>query len=280
VIGAEFASLWRSFGAEVTLVEAMPHLLPAEDEAISRAFERGLRRRKIVFTTGDPFASASQSETGVGVTLASGKQLAADLLLVAVGRVPVTEHLGYLEAGIKLENGFIHTDQRLHTGIDNVYAVGDIVPGQQLAHRGFAQGVFVAEEIAGFNPSPVLESGIPRVTYAEPEVASVGLTEATARQLHGDQIRVAEFNLAANGKSKILATAGLVKVVSLTDGSVLGIHMIGSRVGELIGEAQLIVNWEAKPDDLARLIHAHPTQGEALGEAFLALSGKPLHALS
>ena len=157
--------------------------------------------------------------------------------------------------------------------------MGDIVPGLQLAHRGFAQGIFVAEEIAGLKPAGIVESGIPRVTYSDPEVASVGLTEARAKEVHGaDGVETLEYNLGGNGKSQILGTQGFIKLVRQKDGPVVGVHMIGARVGELIGEGQLIVNWEAYPEDVASLVHAHPTQNEALGEAHLALAGKPLHA--
>ena len=279
VIGSEFASVWKSFGADVTIVEALPHLVPNEDEALSKAFERAFRKRKINFSTGVRFQGATQDDTGVHVTLEDGKTFDAEILLVAVGRGPRTEGLGYAEAGVTLDRGFVITNERLHTGVGNVYAVGDIVPGLQLAHRGFAQGIFVAEEIAGLSPAPIVESGIPRVTYSEPEVASVGITEAKAKEIHGeDGVETREYNLAGNGKSKILGTTGFVKLVRQKDGPVVGVHMIGSRVGELIAEGQLIVNWEAYPEDVAALVHAHPTQNEALGEAFLALAGKPLHA--
>lgn len=279
VIGSEFASVWKSFGADVTIVEALPHLVPAEDEALSKAFERAYRKRKINFSTGIRFQSATQDDQGVHVTLEDGKTFDAEVLLVAVGRGPRTEGLGYAEQGVTLDRGFVITNERLHTGVGNVYAVGDIVPGLQLAHRGFAQGIFVAEEIAGLKPATIVESGIPRVTYSEPEVASVGVTEAKAKELHGaDNVEVLEYNLGGNGKSQILATQGFVKLVRQKDGPVLGVHMIGARVGELIAEGQLIVNWEAYPEDVAGLVHAHPTQNEAIGEAFLALAGKPLHA--
>jgi dihydrolipoamide dehydrogenase len=279
VIGVEFASVWRSFGAQVTVVEALPRLVPAEDEACSKALERAFRKRGIAFKTGVRFASAEQRENGVSVSLESGESIDADLLLVAVGRGPNTEGFGYEEAGVRVDRGFVLTDERLRTGVDGVYAVGDIVPGLQLAHRGFQQGIFVAEEIAGLNPAPIVESGIPRVTYSDPEVASVGLTEAQARERFGaDGVTTYEYNLGGNGKSQILATAGFVKLVRQVDGPVVGVHMVGARVGELIGESQLIVNWEAFPEDVAQLVHAHPTQNEALGEAHLALAGKPLHA--
>ncbi len=277
VIGVEFASVMRSFGAEVTIVEALPRLVAAEDPAVSTALERAFRKRGIAFRTGVRFESATVDGDAVTVRLEGGDELAADLLLVAVGRGPVTDGLGYEEAGVTLDRGFVVTDERCRTSVDGVYAVGDIVPGLQLAHRGFAQGIFVAEDIAGLRPAPIVESGIPRVTYCEPEVASVGLTEEQAREAHGE-VETYEYNLGGNGKSQILRTAGFVKLVRVKDGPVVGVHMVGSRMGEQIGEAQLIVNWEAHAEDVAALVHAHPTQNEALGEAHLALAGKPLHA--
>lgn len=279
VIGSEFASVWRSFGAEVTIIEALPHLVPNEDEALSKAFERAFRKRGIAFHVGVRFAGVTQDDNGVHVSLEDGKTFDADLLLVAVGRGPTTSGLGYEEQGVKMDRGFVLTDERLHTGVGNIYAVGDIVPGLQLAHRGFAQGIFVAEEIAGLNPAAIVESGIPRVTYSDPEVASVGVTEARAKEIYGaDGVETLEYNLGGNGKSQILGTQGFIKLVRQKDGPVVGVHMIGARVGELVGEGQLIVNWEAYPEDVASLVHAHPTQSEALGEAHLALAGKPLHA--
>ena len=279
VIGVEFASVWRSFGAEVTIVEALPRLVPAEDEALSKGLERAFRKRGIAFKTGVRFSGVTASDAGVVVSLESGEAIEADLLLVAVGRGPSTSDLGYESVGVNMDRGFVLADERLRTNVPGVYAVGDIVPGLQLAHRGFQQGIFVAEEIAGLAPAVIDETGIPRVTYCEPEVASVGLTEEQAKQTHGaDAIETYEYNLGGNGKSQILATNGFIKLVRRKDGPVLGVHMIGSRVGELIGEAQLIYNWEAYPAEVAALIHAHPTQNEALGEAHLALAGKPLHA--
>jgi len=281
VIGVEFASVWRSFGAEVTIVEALPHLVPNEDEALSKALERAFRKRKINFKLGVRFAGADQDDTSVRVRLESGETIEADLLLVAVGRGPNTSGLGYEEVGVRMDRGFVLTDERLRTNVPNVFAVGDIVPGLQLAHRGFQQGIFVAEEIAGQSPAPIVESGIPRVTYCDPEVASVGLTQAQAEERFGaDAVEAYEYNLGGNGKSQILSTQGFVKLVRQKDGPVVGVHMIGARIGEQIGEAQLIVNWEAFPEEVAQLVHAHPTQNEALGEAHLALAGKPLHAHS
>ncbi|MCS5733190.1 dihydrolipoyl dehydrogenase [Herbiconiux daphne] len=280
VIGVEFASVWKSFGADVTIVEALPHLVPNEDEAISKQFERAFRKRGIAFNLGTRFSGVTQDENGVVVSLEDGKTFEGELLLVAVGRGPSTQGLGFEEAGVTVDRGFVITNDRLETSVPGVYAVGDIVPGLQLAHRGFQQGIFVAEEIAGLNPQVVEDVNIPKVTYSDPEVASVGLTEAKAAEKYGaDEISSYDYNLAGNGKSHIIGTTGSVKVVRVNDGPVIGIHMIGARVGELIGEGQLIVNWEAYPEDVASLIHAHPTQNEALGEAHLALAGKPLHAI-
>ncbi|MHA7154975.1 dihydrolipoyl dehydrogenase [Arthrobacter sp. TMN-50] len=278
VIGCEFASVWKSFGVDVTIIEGLPSLVPNEDATIIKAFERAFKKRGINFTTGTFFEKVEQNDDGVVVTLVDGKTFEADLMLVAVGRGPVTDGLGYEEAGITIDRGFVITDERLHTGVENVYAVGDIVPGLQLAHRGFQQGIFVAEEIAGLKPVIVEDVNIPKVTYSEPEIASVGLTEKAAKEKLGeDNVLTQEYNLAGNGKTSILGSAGLVKLVSEKNGPVVGVHMIGTRMGEQIGEAQLIVNWEAYPEDVAQLIHAHPTQNEALGEAHLALAGKALH---
>ncbi len=280
VIGVEFSSVWKSWGTDVQIIEALPHLVPNEDEAISKQFERAFRKRGINFNLGTRFQSVTQSEEGVVVTLEDGKTFEAELMLVAVGRGPVTANLGFEEVGITMDRGFVITDERLATNIPGVYAVGDIVPGLQLAHRGFQQGIFVAEELAGLKPIVIDDVNIPKVTYSDPEVASVGLSEAKAAEQYGaDKITSYDYNLAGNGKSHIIGTAGLVKVVRVNDGPVVGVHMIGARVGELIGEAQLAVNWEAYPEDIAPLLHAHPTQNEALGEAFLALAGKPLHAI-
>jgi dihydrolipoamide dehydrogenase len=279
VIGVEFASIWKSFGTDVTIVEGLPHLVPNEDEALSKGLERAFRKRGIDFKLGVRFSGVTQNETGVVVSLENGEQLEADLLLVAVGRGPNTAGLGFEEQGVAMDRGYVLTNDRLQTNLPNVYAAGDIVPGLQLAHRGFQQGIFIAEEIAGLKPTAIDETGIPKVTYCEPEVASVGLSEAKAIETYGaGNISTYEYNLGGNGKSQILGTAGFIKLIRRNNGPVIGVHMIGSRVGEQIGEAQLIVNWEAYPEDVATLVHAHPTMNEAIGEAHLALAGKPLHA--
>lgn len=280
VIGVEFASVWRSFGTEVTIIEGFNHLVPNEEESISKQLERAYKKRGINFSLGVKFQGVTQTADGVTVTLEDGQTFSADLLLVAVGRGPVTAGLGYEEVGITIDRGWVITNERLETSVPGVYAVGDIVPGLQLAHRSYQQGIFVAEELAGLNPIVVSDLNIPKITYCEPEIASVGYSEAKAAEAFGaENITAYEYNLAGNGKSHILGTSGSIKVIRQNDGPVLGVHMIGSRVGELLGEAQLVVNWEAYPEDIAPFIHAHPTQNEALGEAFLKLAGKPLHAI-
>ncbi len=276
VIGVEFASVWNSFGAEVTIIEALPSLVPLEDPVLSKGLERAFRKRKIAFKTGVKFTGVEQNANGATVTLENGDTIETDVVLVAVGRGPRSAGLGFEGAGVNVDRGWVPTDERLRTNVDGVFAVGDLVPGLQLAHRGFAHGIFVAEQIAGLNPAPVVDSSIPRVTYCEPEIASVGLTEAQAKEQYGE-VEALEYNLGGNGKSQILQTAGVVKVVRQKDGPIVGVHMLGARMGEQIGEAMLWVGWEAYPEDVAQFIHAHPTQNESLGEAALALAGKPLH---
>lgn len=279
VIGVEFASVWKSFGADVQIIEGLPRLVPVEDAAISKHLERSFRKRGIKFSTGIKFASATQDDNGVTVTLENGEVFQGDILMVAVGRGANGAGHGFEEMGVNVDRGWVPTNERLLTNVPNVYAVGDLVPGLQLAHRGFQHGIFVAEEIAGMNPRMIEDRNIPKVTYCEPEIASVGYSEEQAIERFGaDNIAKYEYNLGGNGKSQILGTTGFIKLVREKNGPVLGIHMIGARVGEQIGEAQLIVNWEGMPEDVAPLIHAHPTQNEALGEAHLALAGKPLHA--
>lgn len=275
-IGVEFASLWRSFGAEVTIMEMLPHLLPAEEQSSSQMLERAFRRRGIGYELGTRLEDAKVSTDGVTVTLEGNRTLEADLLLVAVGRAPVTQGLGYEDVGVQMEGGFVKVDEHCRTNVPTISALGDLIPTLQLAHTGFAEGIMVAERLAGLNPPPIDYDGVPRITYSEPEVASVGITSDAAAE-RGYEVVSQTYDLAGNGKSQILQTQGAVKVVSAKDGPVLGVHMVGSRVGELAAEAQLITNWEALPPEVAQLIHPHPTQSEAMGEAHLALAGKPLH---
>jgi dihydrolipoamide dehydrogenase len=283
VIGCEFASVWTSFGTKVTIVEALPHLVPLEDEANSKLLERAFRRRGIGFKVNARFEKVEHTDSGVRVTLEGGETLDAELLLVAVGRGPISSGLGYEEQGVRIERGFVVTDEFCRTSVDGVYAVGDLISiggaaHLQLAHVGFAEGILVAEHIAGLPVVPIDYAGVPRITYSQPEVASVGLTEPQAAEKYGaDNITTVTYDLSGNGRSAILNTRGAVKLVAEKDGPVLGVHIVGDRVGELIAEAQLIYNWEALPSEVAALIHPHPTQSEAIGEAHLLLAGKPLH---
>ena len=283
VIGVEFASVWRSFGAEVTIVEMLPHLVPQEDEASCKLLERAFRRRGIGYELGTRFEGAKDNGNGVTVSLAGGKSLDADLLLVAVGRGPVSAGLGYEAAGVAVERGYVNVDEYCRTNVPTISAVGDLIPGPQLAHVGFAEGILVAERLAGLKVTPIDYDGVPRVTYSDPEVASVGITSAMAAE-RGIEVAEIVYPIGGNGKSVILQTQGAAKVIAAasggpdgTPGPVLGIHLVGARVGELIAEGQLIYNWEALPYDVAQLIHPHPTQSELIGEAHLALAGKPLH---
>ncbi|CAB4698224.1 MAG: dihydrolipoyl dehydrogenase [Actinobacteria bacterium] len=277
VIGCEFASVWKSFGADVTIIEGLPHLVALEDESSSKQLERAFRKRGINFELGVRFKSASKDANGVTVTLEDGKTFTSEVLLVAVGRGPVSANLGYEEAGLTMDRGYVLVDNKCRTNVPGIWAVGDLIPTLQLAHVGFGEGILVAEEMAGLNPRPINYDGVPRVTYSEPEVASVGLTTAQAKERGHDVVEL-NYDLAGNGKAQILKTAGAIKLVAAKNGPVLGIHMVGARVGELLAEAQLIFNWEAEASDVAALIHAHPTLSEAVGEAHLALAGKPLHA--
>jgi dihydrolipoamide dehydrogenase len=279
VIGVEFASVWRSFGAEVTVIEGLPHLVPLEDENNSKLLERAFRKRGINFEVGARFSGVEYTAEGVRVSTENGKQFEADLLLVAIGRGPVSDGLGYAEVGGEMDRGYVKVDALCQTNVPTISAVGDLIPTLQLAHVGFGEGILVAERLAGLPVVPIDYDGVPRVTYSEPEVASVGLTEAAARERYGaDAVESLTYDLAGNGKSQILKTAGAVKLVRRKDGPVIGVHIVGSRAGELVSEAQLIYNWEALPGEVASLVHMHPTQGEALGEAHMALAGKPLHA--
>jgi dihydrolipoamide dehydrogenase len=277
VIGCEFASVWKSFGADVTIIEGLPHLVALEDESSSKQLERAYRKRGIKFELGVRFKSHTVTADGVTIELEDGKTFSADVLLVAVGRGPVSANLGYEEQGITMDRGYVLVDDKCRTNVPGIWAVGDLIPTLQLAHVGFGEGILVAEEICGLNPRPINYDGVPRVTYSEPEVASVGLTTAQAKERGHDVVEL-NYDLAGNGKAQILRTAGSIKLVSQKGGPVLGIHMVGARVGELLAEAQLIFNWEASADDVAPLIHAHPTLSEAMGEAHMALAGKPLHA--
>jgi dihydrolipoamide dehydrogenase len=278
-IGCEFASVWKAFGADVTIVEALPHLVPLEEESSSKLLERAFRKAGITQELGARFERVEHTDAGVRVHLEGGKSLEAELLLVAIGRGPVSQDLGYEEAGVEMERGYVKVDAYCQTSVPTISAVGDLIPTLQLAHVGFGEGILVAERLAGLAVTPIDYDGVPRITYSHPEVASVGLTSKVAQE-RGYDVVEATYDLAGNGRARILGTPGAVKVIASKDGPVLGVHMVGERVGELIAEAQLIVNWEALPGEVAQLIHPHPTMSEAVGEAHLALAGKPLHSHS
>jgi dihydrolipoamide dehydrogenase len=278
-IGCEFASVWNSFGADVTIVEALPHLVPAEEESSSKLLERAFRRSGITSHLGTKVSDVDTSGEGVTVTLENGKTAEAEILFVAVGRGPVSKDLGYEENGVEVDRGYVKVDAYCQTNVPTISALGDLRPGLQLAHVGFGEGILVAERLAGQRVVPIDYDGVPRVTYSHPEVASVGLTSKQAKERGYDVVN-ASYDFAGNGRAQILQTAGSVSLVAAKDGPVLGVHMVGERVGDLVAEAQLIVNWEATADDVAPLIHPHPTLSEAIGEAHLALAGKPLHSHS
>jgi dihydrolipoamide dehydrogenase len=280
VIGVEFASVWKSFGADVTIVEMLPQLLPLEEEASAKVLQRAFRRRGIGTELGARFESVRPTDSGVEVTLAGGKTLQAEILLVAVGRGPVSAGLGYDENGVAMTRGFVDVDGLCRTSVPTISAVGDLIATPQLAHVGFAEGILVAERLGGLEVRPIDYDGVPRITYCDPEVASVGITSQQAAE-RGIRVTSLDYPLGGNGRSVILQTQGSARVLAEETpsgpGRVLGIHLVGSRVGELIAEGQLIYNWDAEPMDVASLIHPHPTQSEIIGEAHLALAGKPLH---
>jgi dihydrolipoamide dehydrogenase len=285
-VGVEFASFWRSMGAEVTVVEVLPGLVPLEDADSQRELNRAFKKRGITSMVETRLEDTKVAEEQVTVTVTDAKdktsEVSAELLLVATGRGPVTADLGYEDIGVKLDGGFVvpKSWDTLETDVEGVYAVGDILPPPSLAlaHASFAEGMLVAETIAGQPSPPIDYAGIPRVTYCTPEVASVGLTETQARE-QGHDVVTNKFPFNATAKGLIHGQGGMVKVVAAKDGPVLGVHLVGARVTDLVAEAMLIYNWEALPIDVAQYIHPHPTLSEAVGEAHLSLAGRGLHQL-
>ncbi len=282
-VGLEFASLYRSLGAEVTLVEALPRLAPLEDDEVSKEIARAYRKRGITTAAGAEVRNVRDTGSGVEVTFDAGgtdRVVAADLCLVAIGRGPVTDGLGLDEAGVtRDQRGYIVVDEDLRTSAAHVWAVGDVADTPlQLAHVSFDEGYAVAERIAGETVAPIRYSDVPRVTYCTPEIASVGLTEAQARE-RGLEIQVEKLDFRAIGKANIVGEGGFVKVIAEAGGGpVRGVHMIGPHVTDLVAEAMLITSWEATALEAAALHHPHPTLSEGVGEAMLKLAGKPLHA--
>jgi dihydrolipoamide dehydrogenase len=281
-VGLEFASLYRSLGAEVTVLEALPRLAPLEDEDISKEVARAFRRRGITAAAGASVKEISDTGEAVDVVYEAGgaaQTVTAEICLVAIGRGPVTDDLGLEDAGVSMhEKGFVNVDGQLRTNVDHVWSVGDVAATPlQLAHVAFTEGYAVAERIAGEAVPEIDYANIPRVTFSSPEIASVGLTAAQAKD-RGHLLATEQLDFRAIGKANILGEGGIVKVVAEQGGgAVLGVHMIGPHVTDLISEAMLITNWEAVPAEVAAVFHPHPTLSEAVGEAHLALVGKPLH---
>lgn len=288
-IGVEYASFHRSMGAEVTLVEAADRLLPLEDADVGRQLTRGLKKRGVDVRTGARLLDARPYESGVRATVrtARGEEITVDTerLLVAVGRAPVTAGLGLAAAGLATDGqGFVAPADwsRLETSAAGVHVVGDLLPPPSpgLAHASFAEGLLVAETLAGHRPRPVDYAAVPRVTYSSPQTASVGLSESEARE-RGHRVVANTMPLTAVAKGMVHGKGGMVKVIAEegADGRVLGVHLVGPQVSEMIAESQLIVAWDAAPADIAQHIHAHPTLSEAVGEAFLTLAGRGLHQI-
>jgi dihydrolipoamide dehydrogenase len=286
-IGLEFASVYRSFGAEVQVVEMLPKIAPAEDSDISEALHKLLQKRGIKFHLGTSVAGASTTDSGVEVEIEKDgdrQTLTADRMFVAIGRGPNTEGMGFEEAGVQMDKGFIVVDQQFRTSVEGVYAIGDAVwvpdanwPHPQLAHVAYAEGMRVAELLAGESPTAVDYRNVPHVIYCQPEVAAVGLTEDKAKEL-GMEVESKRYPFSANARALMLGGGqGFVKTVAEKGGAVVGVHIIGPRASDLIAEAMLVTSWEAYPSELAEIIHPHPTLTEVVGETFLDLAGKPLH---
>jgi dihydrolipoamide dehydrogenase len=281
-VGVEFASLYNTFGTKVTLLEAVPHLVPLEDEDVSKELRRVFTRKGIDVHTGAKLQSAKASGTGVEVAFQTdsgeAKAVTADKLLMATGRAPNTAGIGLETLGIVTERGFIKVDRYMQTNVAGVYAIGDVVPSPQLAHVAFHEGVIAAEKIAGQNPAAINYLHVPNCTYCDPQIASVGLTEAKAIAA-GHKIKIGKFPFTAVAKARIEdATDGFVKIVATEeDGEILGVHMIGAGVTEMIAEGVTAMGLEGTVGDLSHLIHAHPTLSESVHEALEGVFGAPIH---
>lgn len=277
-VGVEFASIWRAYGAEaVTVIEALPAVVPREDVDTSKALAAAFRMQGIDVRTGTSVARGSVGHDGVSVELSDGTTLEGDLVLVAVGRAPVTEGMGFTETGITLDRGYITVDQWCETSVPGVYAIGDAIPRLGLAHSSFQEGFLVAERAAGQPVVPIDYTGVPRVYYCHPEVAAVGHTEQQLVE-RGTSFDKHTHPFSHNARAMMIKGTGHVKVLTEPGGGrVLGVHIVGPRATDIIAEAQLIYGWEALPTDVAQFIHPHPTIVEAIGEAHLAAAGKPLH---
>ncbi len=286
-VGVEFASLFRTYGAEVTIIELLPRLVPVEDEAVSAELQKAFKKRGIKTFTGSRVTSAQASDTGVSLEVQTGdgktEKIQADYLLVATGRGPVTEGLGAKEAGLRLERGYIVVDEYYRTGVPGISAVGDVIafdnrPHPQLAHVSTAEGVAVAERIAGQAPRTINYDQVPACTFCDPEIGSIGLSEQKARE-RGYEVSVSSFPFSALGRAKIAGeTEGFVKIVAEKKyDEVLGVHIIGPRATDLVAEASVALRLECTGEELVRTIHAHPTFAEAIGEAAHGLHGGAIH---
>ena len=280
-VGSEFASIFHSFGAKVTLVEMLPRILPLEDEEVSKELARSFKKRGIKVKTETELAGIELGSNEVTVRLeraGGAESLAAEMLLVAIGRAPVTEGIGLEEAGVIVEKGYIQVNRTMQSSVPNVYAIGDVVPTPWLAHVASAEGILAAEHMAGEKTYPLNYDQMPSVTYCEPEVGSVGLSEAEARE-RGYDVAVGKFPFSASGKAAIEGkTSGFVKVVRETKhDELLGVHIIGPKATDLIAEACVALKIESTTEELFRTIHAHPTLSEAMAEAAHAASGHAIH---
>jgi dihydrolipoamide dehydrogenase len=290
-VGVEFASIFRSYGSEVTIIELLPRLVPGEDESISTELERTFKRRGIRSHTGTRVTSAKATGKGVEleITAATGggqgsksQKLTVDTLLVATGRGPVTEGLEAEKLGLKLDRGYLVVDELFRTNVPGISAIGDVItlggPHYQLAHVSSMEGILVAERIAGHTVRPVNYDHVPRCTYCEPEIGSVGLTEAQAKE-KGFDVRTGSFPFRALARARMAGeTDGFVKIVSDKKyDEILGVHIIGPRATELIAEAVLMLRMECTVEELVKTIHAHPTMSEAVGEAAHAAHGAAIH---
>ncbi|HZB26606.1 MAG TPA: dihydrolipoyl dehydrogenase, partial [Vicinamibacterales bacterium] len=287
-VGVEFASIFRRFGSEVTIIELLPRLVPVEDEAVSAELERSFKKQGIKVLTGTKVTAARAGESGVELDAQSGDgkttKLTAEYLLVATGRGPVTEGLGAQEAGLRMERGYVHVDRQYKTSVEGISAIGDVItfddPGHpQLAHLSSAEGIVLAERMAGKDARPINYDQVPGCTYCDPEIGSVGLTEKEA-QARGYDVGVGTFKFGVLARARIAAeTEGFVKIVfEKKYDEVLGVHMIGPRATELVAEATLALRLECTVEELVRTIHAHPTMSEAVGEAAHAAHGAAIHA--
>ncbi len=280
-IGMEFAHVWHTYGAEVTIVEMLPHALPLEDEEVSAEVERALKRRRVRLLTSTRVQGVETTAGGVRVSVAGdqGEQvLEAERVLVAIGAWPNSENLGLAEIGVRVERGCVVVDGHLRTDVPGIYSIGDVTGKLPLAHVASAQGIVVAETIAGVETVTLDYEMMPRCTYCHPQVASFGLTEAQAVE-RNHQVKVGKFSFRANGKALGLGDYdGFVKIVAdATSGEILGAHLVGPEVTELLPELVLAHNWELTPDEIARSVHAHPTLSEALMEAAHGVFGKAIH---